>query len=35
MSNVEMPAAPDPEALANPQPLFKLLRDAVAGGAPR
>ena len=28
MSNVEMPAAPDPEALANPQPLFKLLRDA-------
>ena len=26
MSNVEMPAV-DPEALANPQPLFKLLRD--------
>jgi cytochrome P450 len=28
MSDVEMPAAPDAEALANPQPLFKLLRDA-------
>jgi cytochrome P450 len=27
MSNFELPDMPDPEALAHPQPLFKMLRD--------
>ncbi|MCU1353764.1 MAG: cytochrome [Acidimicrobiales bacterium] len=27
MSNFELPAMPDPEALAHPQPLLKMLRD--------
>ena len=27
MSNFELPEMPDPEALAHPQPLFKMLRD--------